>query len=104
MTYFYHSRLKNFIFSNHDLSWILSKEKIKIGAPLLKDYCLFDPNKVKRVFCNLDELTNRNLSRKLPLNHQKSLGILILSTSKGLLTDSQAYNLGVGGEIICSII
>jgi small subunit ribosomal protein S8 len=31
------------------------------------------------------------------------LGISIVSTSKGLLTDKQAKNENVGGEIICSI-
>lgn len=31
------------------------------------------------------------------------LGISILSTSKGLLTDREARRLGVGGEILCSI-
>ncbi|MDB9822117.1 30S ribosomal protein S8 [Deltaproteobacteria bacterium] len=30
-------------------------------------------------------------------------GINILSTSKGVLTDKQARNIGVGGEIICSV-
>jgi small subunit ribosomal protein S8 len=31
------------------------------------------------------------------------LGISILSTSKGLLTDREARRLGVGGEILCSL-
>jgi small subunit ribosomal protein S8 len=30
-------------------------------------------------------------------------GISILSTSKGVITDSQARKIGIGGEIICSI-
>jgi small subunit ribosomal protein S8 len=30
-------------------------------------------------------------------------GISILSTSKGVMTDSQARKIGIGGEIICSI-
>lgn len=30
-------------------------------------------------------------------------GINILSTSKGIITDKQAREIGVGGEIICSI-
>lgn len=34
---------------------------------------------------------------------QKGLGICILSTSKGILTDSQARRLKVGGEILCYI-
>lgn len=31
------------------------------------------------------------------------LGISIISTSKGILTDKQARELGVGGEVICYI-
>jgi|SRR4030095_1679031 len=31
------------------------------------------------------------------------LGIAIISTSKGLMTDKEARKLGVGGEVICNI-
>lgn len=31
------------------------------------------------------------------------LGITILSTSKGILTDKEARQMGIGGEILCSI-
>ncbi len=31
------------------------------------------------------------------------LGIAILSTSKGMMTDKEARNLGVGGEVICYV-
>jgi len=31
------------------------------------------------------------------------LGIAIISTSKGILTDKQARALGIGGEWLCSI-
>lgn len=41
-------------------------------------------------------------SEKLPrvLN---GLGIAVISTSKGLMTDKDARQLGIGGEIICNI-
>lgn len=41
-------------------------------------------------------------SDKLPrvLN---GLGISIISTSKGLMTDKEARKLGIGGEVICNI-
>jgi small subunit ribosomal protein S8 len=32
-----------------------------------------------------------------------NLGISILSTNRGLITDKEAKKLGVGGEVICSI-
>ena len=31
------------------------------------------------------------------------LGIAILSTSKGIITDKEAKELGVGGEVICYV-
>ncbi len=31
------------------------------------------------------------------------LGIAIVSTSKGLMTDKEARNLGIGGEVICYV-
>jgi small subunit ribosomal protein S8 len=31
------------------------------------------------------------------------LGIAVLSTSEGLMTNSEAHNKGIGGEIICEI-
>ena len=34
---------------------------------------------------------------------KNGLGLAILSTSKGILTDKQAKNLKVGGEIICIV-
>ena len=33
----------------------------------------------------------------------KGLGIAILSTSKGVITDKEAKELGVGGEVICYV-
>jgi small subunit ribosomal protein S8 len=31
------------------------------------------------------------------------LGIAVLSTSKGIITDQQARQLGVGGEVLCNV-
>lgn len=33
----------------------------------------------------------------------KGLGIALISTSKGLLTDSEARKAGVGGEVVCYV-
>jgi small subunit ribosomal protein S8 len=43
-------------------------------------------------------LTQKNLPRVI-----NGLGIAILSTSKGIITDKEAKNLNVGGEIICHV-
>jgi len=31
------------------------------------------------------------------------MGVAILSTSKGLMTDKQAHDAGIGGEILCTV-
>lgn len=41
-------------------------------------------------------------NEKLP-KVRNGLGIALISTSKGLMTDSQARKLGVGGEVICEV-
>lgn len=42
-------------------------------------------------------------SPKSLLPHYDSLGFYILSTSKGIVTDSVARSLNVGGEILCKV-
>ena len=34
---------------------------------------------------------------------QNGLGIVILSTSKGVMTDKEARKLNVGGEVLCTV-
>lgn len=46
-----------------------------------------------RVYCNADEIPRA-------LN---GLGIVILSTSHGVMTDKEARKLRVGGEVLCSV-
>ncbi len=46
-----------------------------------------------RVYCKSDEIPK-------VLN---GLGIAILSTSKGIFTDKEARNYGVGGEVLCYV-
>ncbi len=41
-------------------------------------------------------------ARQLP-EVANGLGIAILSTSRGILTDKEARRLGVGGEILCTV-
>lgn len=48
--------------------------------------------------------------RRVYVNHGKigrvanGLGIYILSTSKGLVTDQEARSQGIGGEVLCEIL
>ncbi|MFH1305004.1 MAG: 30S ribosomal protein S8 [Candidatus Omnitrophota bacterium] len=59
------------------------------------------------VIKTLNRISKPGRRAYLPVKKVKSVmggvGIAILSTSKGLLTDSQARELGLGGEIICKI-
>ena len=41
-------------------------------------------------------------SDDLPKN-RAGLGIAILSTNKGLMTDKQAHAAGIGGEVLCTV-
>ncbi|MDX1924507.1 MAG: 30S ribosomal protein S8 [Rickettsiaceae bacterium] len=36
-------------------------------------------------------------------SHYNGLGIFVLSTSKGVVSDREARRLGVGGEVICKV-
>ena len=57
------------------------KKLIRISKPGLRKYA-----------------DSKNLPRVI-----NGLGIAILSTSKGIITDKEARNLNVGGEVICHI-
>ena len=47
----------------------------------------------KRYTCSIKDLPS----------HYNGLGIYVLTTSKGILSDREARKLGVGGEVICKV-
>jgi small subunit ribosomal protein S8 len=47
-------------------------------------------------------LRNYKGSEKLPTN-RAGLGVAIISTNKGLMTDKQARAAGLGGEVLCTV-
>jgi len=57
-------------------------------------------NKIKRI--SKPGLRIYVNSQKLP-NVLNGLGIAILSTSKGIMTNTKAKELGIGGEVLCYI-
>jgi small subunit ribosomal protein S8 len=68
------------------LKYGIKREKVitdlkRISKPGLRVYC--DKEKIPRVL--------------------RGLGIAILSTSKGLMTDREARKQGIGGEILCYV-
>ena len=59
------------------------------------------------VICKMERVSKPGLrvyanSRKLPIVLD-DLGIAIISTSKGLMTNLKAKELGIGGEVLCYI-
>ena len=47
----------------------------------------------RRVYCNAEDLPRVN----------GGLGIVMVSTAKGLMTDREARSSGVGGEVVCRV-
>lgn len=98
----------------HNLARILTEEKFIRGykivatagpSPKLKVYLRYNEGKsvvkgIKRV-----SKPGRRVYTKLERlpRVRGGLGIAVLSTSKGVLTDRQARMLGVGGEVLCYI-
>jgi small subunit ribosomal protein S8 len=41
-------------------------------------------------------------SEEIPM-HKGGLGLIVVSTSKGMLSGKEAKKLGIGGELICSV-
>ena len=68
-----------------------------IGSGALGKPCITNLKRISKP--GLRIYTN---SREIP-KVLGGLGILILSTSKGLMTDRQARNSRLGGEIVCSV-
>jgi len=61
----------------------------------------------KPVICNIERISKPGLrvyasSKKLP-RVLDNLGIAIISTSRGVMTNLKAKELGIGGEVLCYI-
>ena len=61
----------------------------------------------KSVICKIERISKPGLriyanSKKLP-KVLDNLGVAILSTSKGVMTNLKAKELGIGGEVLCYI-
>lgn len=87
--------------------YIKDLEYIEDGKQgILRIYLKYGPNK-ERVITGLKRISRpgrRVYARKGEIPRVLGgLGIAILSTSKGILTDKEARRQGVGGEVICYI-
>ena len=67
----------------------------------------YDPVTKEPVIRKLGRISKPGLRKYSPANEIpriiNGLGVAIVSTSKGLLTDKQARNANVGGELICYV-
>lgn len=92
----------------HEKGYILSYKVIE-GTPssTIKMALKYHPETKKAAIKNIIRISSPGLRRytnveKMPrvLN---GLGVAILSTSKGIITDKEAKALNVGGEVICYV-
>lgn len=110
---------------NHNLSIIIIKTKInyqilkilkqegfiksfsEYSSNQLKIYLKYKGRERKPIITNLKRISKPG--RRIYANYKEipsilgGLGIIILSTSKGVLTDRDARFYRIGGEILCSI-
>jgi len=73
---------------------------------VLRIYLKYGPNQ-ERVIKGLRRMSKPSLRRyagKAGIPRvMGNLGICIVSTSRGLMTDKQARSVGIGGEIVCAV-
>jgi small subunit ribosomal protein S8 len=93
----------------HDQGYI-SKfvfETTENNQGVIKIALRYDKVTKRPVIKELKRISRPGLRRFAPVTDlprvMNGLGILVLSTSKGLLTDSQAREANVGGELLCSV-
>jgi len=67
----------------------------------------YDPNTKQPIIRKLGRISKPGLRKYAPATELpriiNGLGIAIISTSRGLLTDKQARNENVGGEVVCYV-
>lgn len=90
-----------------DYRYINSYIKIDDGKQgLIRIYLKYDENE-KSVISSLKKVSKPGLRHYVKANEiprvLNNLGIAILSTSKGVVTDREAREFGVGGEVLCYV-
>ena len=91
-----------------DEGYLKNYKMIKDGKQgVLRVYLKYEGEAKKPVIGGLRMISRPGLRRyvhkaEIPLV-LRGLGLSILSTSKGILTDKEARKLNVGGELLCSV-
>ena len=121
------TRIRNATMVKHRIVQILhTKTSLAITKILEKEgfiesFEIYEDNKIKylllslkytgktqdSVICKIKRISKPGLrvyanSKNLP-NVLNNLGVAILSTSKGIMTNFEAKKLGIGGEVLCYI-
>ena len=118
------TRIRNAIMARHD-SVLMPASRMKLaiakilkGEGFITDYEVVrsKPHRVIKIYLKYDDKNKTVISglervskhglrvhveRKEIPRVYGGLGIAILSTSKGLMTEHQAWRQGIGGEILC---
>ncbi len=76
------------------------------GKPMIRVYLKYGP-KNEKILTHMQRISRPSVRRYAGKDTIPraigGLGIVILSTSRGLMTDSEAREKGVGGELLCEI-
>ncbi len=91
-----------------DEGYVKNYKVIKDGKQgVLRVYLKYEGETKKQIIVGLRTLSKPGRRRyvgkdEIPLV-MRGLGLSILSTSKGVLTDREARKLNIGGELLCSV-
>ena len=85
--------ISDFKVSDDNLKQLIIELKYYQGKPVIEEVKRISRPGL-RIFKSKDDLPSIN----------GGLGIAIISTSKGVMTDAQARAAGYGGEIICTVV
>lgn len=124
----YLTRLRNAIHANHRIVEIPSSklkkeitrvlfekgyilnykfEDVQNGQGTIKIALKYHPVTKTSAIKKLERISTPGLRRYTGINNMprviNGLGIAVLTTSKGVMTDKEARNLNVGGEVLCYV-
>jgi len=92
----------------HDKGYILNYKFEEVGPQgVIKIALKFHPSTKASAILNLERVSRPGLRKYVGVDGLprvlNGLGIAILSTPKGIMTDKEARNLKVGGEVLCYV-
>ena len=107
----YLTRVRNAVMANHRIVEIPTSKMKKEMTKILfeKGYILnykFEDDKISAI-SKLERISKPGLRRYVNANELprvlNGLGVAIMSTNRGVMTDKEARTLQIGGEVLCYI-